>query len=133
MNKLRATLATLALAGGLVVSGSALAAPAHADSFGNKVYISSGSKGNVRVYGDVRYQVIQNGRLEYVVRKGYVWIAPGQNTWSTGRMIDAKTFVAPLRCTTFRKNGSKFTVLKAGATHSVSQTFLVHTTLLVQC
>lgn len=129
-NKAQAALAAIALAMVIVLSGSA---PANADSFGNKVYLSSGSTGNVRVYGDVRYQ---GSNLQYYVQRGYVWLAPGQNTWATGRMIDAKTFLAPSGCTTYRVTGTltkKYTLMRAGYNHSVSQTWGVHTTLWVRC
>lgn len=129
-NKIKASLAALALAMVIALSGSA---PANADSFGNKVYLTSGSSGNVRVHGDVRFQ---GSNLQYYVKRANVWLAPGQNTWATGRMIDAKTFFAPWGCTTFRVTGTftkKYTVMRAGYTHAVSQSFGVHTTLWVRC
>lgn len=102
---------------------------AHADSFGNKVYNSCGSNGNVRVYGDVRYQRT-NG--QYYVARGYIWLAPCQNSWSTGRMIDAKSYVAPNGCDTFHKT-STWNFKRMGYTHLVSQSWGVHTTLVLYC
>ena len=106
------------------------ASPASADSYGNRVNNSAGSVGNVRVYGDVRYQY-PNG--QYYVARGYVWVAPNQNSWSAGKMIDAKSFVAPLGCTTFKVSGGKWYVQRAGYTHLVSQTWGVNTTLVLYC
>ena len=124
---------TCLLAATIIMGGLTTAAPAHADTFGNKVYVSSGSNGNVRVYGDVRFQ---GSNLQYYVKRAYIWLAPSQNSWSTGRMIDAKSYLAPAGCTTYQVTGTltkKYTLKRAGYTHLVSQTFGVHTTLWITC
>lgn len=127
MKKIIRTLTVLAFSLGLLTAGAVGPAQAVTGPFGGKVSLMKGSTGNLKVGGNL---TVRNGK--YVLLSPIAWLAPGQNSKTTGHLKDADGFQAPARCsTTVYLGGGEKLKLRAGYVMKIGD--FTSVSVLVKC